>query len=414
MRKSKFIFIILVFILYVPFCAAEEMIGDRFCGFLLHTFLKDCTVKNTVVLKSGIYKGNFNVRTDLNIISMQNAIITSNGVGRILYVVFPSSIVKGVYFRTSGKDITLKDSCVFIGKRANLTQLKYNKFLDCGFSIWVHNSNYNYIVYNMIIGTLDCTTSTRGNSVHIFSSKGTLIEGNYVKFGRDGIYISTSKEIIIKNNIFNSTRYGIHYMYSNSCSIINNKVMHSSAGAAVMYSKFVDIVGNFVMGSKEHGLLVRDVLYSLILNNKTFKNYEGICFSGSYYNKITGNDISRNFIAIKVSNCTNENIFFRNNFIDNKIQVQLIDNKIYIWSFDCMGNFWSHFVGVEHKTLVGVGSRKFYVTIISDWLISVYPNTKMIFNSPVMSLLQKIEDQFPAIRKSAIIDNFPLIRPFYA
>lgn len=415
MRKIRFIFIILVFLFYFPICMAENLTNKE-CShdFLLQTSLKDCAVKSTIILKSGLYKGNFNIYMDLNLVSLQNATITSSGVGKILYIAFPGSIVKGVYFKISGKDVTLKDSCVFIGKYANLTQLKDNKFFECGFSIWVHNSNCNYIVGNRIIGTLNFVTSIRGNSIHIFSSKGTLIEDNYIKFGRDGVYISTSKEVIIKNNIFNNTRYGIHYMYSNSCSIVNNKIKHSSAGAAIMYSKFVDIINNFVMESKEHGLLVRDVLHSTILNNKTFKNYEGVYFGGSYYNKILENDIIRNFIAVKVSNGTNENIFYKNNFIDNKIQVQLIDNKIFIWSFGSEGNYWSHFIGPAHKTLYGVGNKKFYVTTISDWLTGVYPNTKMIFNSPVMGLLEKIENQFPAIRKSAIIDNFPLLRPYYA
>lgn len=410
MKKIKF-FICIINLFFLNICLGDLATVDTF-GFFLSKYLNLSESNSTIILKHGVYKGNFVLNKKSTLTSTQNSIITSAGKKKIFFVTFPYNTIKGVYFKESGKDVTLKDSCVFIGKYANSTQLLHNKFFDCGFSVWIHSSNYNYLSNNKIIGTLNYIISTRGNSIHIFSSRGTLVENNYVIYGRDGIYISASKEVIIKKNIFNNTRYGIHYMYSNSCSLVSNKISNSSAGAAIMYSKFVDITNNYVTESKEHGILIRDVLYSFIFVNKTFKNYEGIFFGSSYYNNIIGNDMIRNFIAVKISNGSDENSIVKNNFIDNKIQVQLLDNRTFFWNGFSEGNFWTHFVGVE-KEKKGIGIKPFHVTLVSDWLIAFYPNMKLIFNSPIMLLLQKIENQFPVICKSVVIDKYPLIRPTY-
>ena len=206
-------------------------------------------------------------------------------------------------------------------------------------------------------------------------------------------------------------RYGIHYMYSNACSLLENKSTNSSVGFAIMYSKFVDICRNYVMGNKEHGILLRDVYYSKIYLNKSFKNYEGIFFGSSYFNFLKNNYILRNFIAVKISNGSMDNKIWKNNFIDNILQIQLTDNRLLIWSNEKIGNYWSHYIGINRNSYFFIG-KKFYASLITDWLVTIYPSMKIIFKSPVMLLLQRIENTFPSIRGSAVIDLFPLLFPW--
>lgn len=383
--------------------------------YSLVNFLLTSKSKDTIVVKAkkNMYIGQLQVFSDIIICSTQKAKITTQFKGTILSVYFPYTIVKGFFFNDSGKNITLRDSCIFIGKFGNATHILLNKFLNCCFGIWSHNSNYNVFIRNYLDNSAFNTVvkSIRGNTIQIFNNKGTFILENYIRFGRDGIYITTSKEVVIKKNILISTRYGIHYMYSNACSLILNKSNNSSVGFAIMYSKFLDIFDNYVMENKEHGILLRDVYYSKVYLNKSFRNYEGIFFGSSYFNKLKNNYILRNFIAIKISNGIVENKVWKNNFIDNKIQIQLTDNRIFIWSNEDIGNYWSHYVGFNKNSFYLIG-KKFYSSLISDWLITVYPSTKIVFKNPVMMLFQQFENTFPSVRSSAIVDFFPLLLPW--
>jgi nitrous oxidase accessory protein len=201
-------------------------------------------------------------------------------------------------------------------------------------------------------------------------------------------------------------------MYSHNCVIKRNQLIYSSVGAAIMYSKFVKIYDNFSIYNKEHGFLFRDVLYSKIIYNKALYNADGIFLGSCYYNNINNNNFIKNSVAAKVSNGSSYNDVYKNNFIENKQQVKYLDAKFIYWNIHDVGNYWSHYVGWD-LNCDGIGDKKFYVTNISDWLIFSYPILRIIFKSPAMLLLQKIENQFPAFRKAAIIDNYPLMNPVF-
>ena len=198
-------------------------------------------------------------------------------------------------------------------------------------------------------------------------------------------------------------------MFSNKCNVISNMTTDSLIGIAIMYSKYVDLINNFAYLNIDHGLFFRDVLYSRILRNKSLYNTDGILLGNSYFNDIINNDIIKNNIGIKVYSGSNENLVYDNNFISNRLQAQFLDNTKLIWNSKKTGNFWSHYIGWDLNK-DNIGDKVFYVTNINDWLIFSYPILKVMFNSPAIILLQKIENQFPAFRKYSIIDNYPLMR----
>jgi len=187
-------------------------------------------------------------------------------------------------------------------------------------------------------------------------------------------------------------------------------ISDSLIGIAVMYSKYVDLINNFSYLNINHGLFFRDVLYSRILRNKSLYNTDGILLGNSYYNDVINNDIMKNNIGIKVYSGSDENLVYDNNFISNRLQAQFLDNKKIIWNSKRIGNFWSHYIGWD-LNMDNIGDKKFYVTNICDWLIFSYPILRVMFDSPALILLQKIENQFPAFRRYSIVDNYPLMRP---
>ncbi|QQG46856.1 MAG: right-handed parallel beta-helix repeat-containing protein [Candidatus Azosocius agrarius] len=408
------IFFVIGLALFAKPILANSVIVDNI--FMLKSIILNVDIDvmkkniNTVILRSGIYYGNFIFYKNINLISYENAIITSCGFGSIFKIFNNNIIIKGLTFYNSGKDMFKRDACLFIESKAYNINIINNNFLNCGFSIWVDKSNNNYIAYNNICGTLSKVVSDRGNNIQLFKNCNAIVKNNYIYNGRDGIYISNSMYVNILNNIFNGNRFCVHYMYSHNCLIKGNNLISSSVGTAIMYSKFVKIYNNFSIYNREHGFLFRDILYSKIIYNKSLYNSDGIFLGSSYYNSINNNNFIKNSVAAKVSNGSSYNDVYKNNFIENKQQIKYLDAKFIYWNINNVGNYWSHYIGWD-LNFDGIGDKKFYVTNISDWLIFSYPILRIVFKNPSMVLLQKIENQFPAFRKAAIIDNFPLMRP---
>ena len=46
-----------------------------------------------------------------------------------------------------------------------------------------------------------------------------MVEGNEVRWGRDGIFVTTSRDNVFRDNSFHETRFAIHYMYTNDSEI---------------------------------------------------------------------------------------------------------------------------------------------------------------------------------------------------
>ena len=370
--------------------------------------LTDSKNGDSIILEPGVYVGNFIINKSINFISNGNVVLTSDGVGNILTIESSNVNVKGILFYNSGKDMSVSDSCVFInGSNVNIIN---NFFSECGFSLWSNEATRNYFFNNIFVGGFDDILSDRGNTLHLYRNSNSVIADNFIINGRDGVYITNSNEVSINRNIFTNVRFGIHYMFSNKCNVVSNIVCDSMIGIAVMYSKYVDLINNFAYSNVTHGLFFRDVLYSRILRNKSLYNKDGVLFGDSYFNDVINNDIIKNNVGMKVYSGSDDNLVYDNNFISNNLQVQFLDNRKVVWNSNNIGNFWSNYVGWD-LNFDGIGDKKFYVTNISDWILSSYPILKIMFNSPALVLLQKIENQFPSFRKFSIIDNYPLMRP---
>ncbi len=364
---------------------------------------------DTIII-TGKYHGNFEIKRSIQLLSDSNAVLTSDSHGSILRIFAADTVVKGLDFDNSGKDISAKDACVFLEKGANNTKVLRNQFNDCSFAIWVDQTPTVRIEDNTIIGTQLPIVSDRGNGIQLFNTHGSTVQNNYISDGRDGIYISNSSNVVIKNNVMHHTRFGIHYMYNHHCEINGNMATYSSVGAALMFSNDLLVISNEVKGNRTYGLLLRDVMDSNIVNNISTGNQVGMFLGSSYFNNIHQNCIASNQIAVHITNGSDDNAVYGNDFINNKLQIKFLNNKSIVWSKNGIGNYWSHYVrlGINRS---GVNNTKFYVTNISDWLVSSYPELNVMLYNPAMVLLKKIENEFPIIRKPAVIDEGPLMSP---
>ncbi|HFL8824357.1 MAG TPA: nitrous oxide reductase family maturation protein NosD [Candidatus Azoamicus sp. OHIO1] len=367
---------------------------------------------DTIILKSGVYVGSFFIKKSLNLLGDGFVLLTSNRSYNVLNISSNKVTIKNIIIYNSGRKIDkdTSDSCIYVNRGSSNIKILDNFFTECGFGIWLDDSSYNYLLKNIFVGTVIIPLAERGNTIQLYRNDNTVISDNFIINGRDGVFISNSKEVSINENIFINARFGIHYMFSHKCSVLSNMVSDSLLGIAIMYSKYVDLMNNYSYLNTNHGLFFIEAVYSRMLENKSLYNINGISLGGSYYNDIVNNDVIKNNVGIKASNVRNENLVYKNNFISNMLQIQFLYSNTTVWNYKKTGNFWSHYLGWDLNS-DDIGDKKFYVTNISDMLVYSYPVLRVMFNSPALVLLQKIENQFPSFRMSSVIDNYPLMRP---
>jgi nitrous oxidase accessory protein len=372
--------------------------------------LKNAPAGAEIVLEGGTYRGNFEIRVPLTLRGESDAVVTSDNHGTILRIFAEDVRVKALVLRDGGVDIGETDACIYVEETAARAIVVDNEMLRCAWGIWVNGAAETIIEANRIVGTTQKILSDRGNGIHFFDARGAVARGNEIELGRDGIYISNSEGVLIEDNRMSDTRFGIHYMYSHRCRVIGNHVRKSAVGAAIMYSKELVVSKNHLIDNDMHGILFRDVLYSLIEGNVSERNADGLFLGSSYFNVIRRNRFARNELAAHVSNGSKDNEVTENDFIDNRQQVRFLDMKSITWNGESRGNYWSHYVGWD-RDRNGIGDTRFLVTRLSDRLTYNFPVLRVILESPSMQLLQRIENQFPVIRRGVIIDQYPLIRP---
>ncbi|NKB67086.1 MAG: nitrous oxide reductase family maturation protein NosD [Candidatus Latescibacteria bacterium] len=360
---------------------------------------------DTLALKAARYSGAILDRP-LTLMGRGPAtIIDGGGAGHGLTVEAPDVAIKNLRVIHSGTDVTLEESGIWVDSRAARIEIAQIQIEQCGFGIWIDGAAKPTIVGCQIIGRTDeAIVSDLGNGIHLFKVEGGLVADNSVVHGRDGIYISNSTGCLIRDNRIDRTRFAIHYMYSHANQIIGNRADSSSVGIALMYSKNLQVLDNQVHGCHTHGILLRNLYYSRIADNRTWGNEDGFFFSGCNYDTLTANLVTQNALGLLVSD-SRDNAVYGNAISDNAQQLSYQDNKATAWE----GNYWSDYLGWDRNG-DGIGDKKHYPADIASYLVYRFPTVRLVMHSPAMKLLQGLEAQFPVIRPPGVVELKPLMR----
>lgn len=67
------------------------------------------------------------------------------------------------------------------------------------------------VIGNVIEGTQQSRRDDPvGACIHVWNSPGALVDGNAVRWGRDGIFANASKKNTFRNNTFRDLRFAVH------------------------------------------------------------------------------------------------------------------------------------------------------------------------------------------------------------
>jgi nitrous oxidase accessory protein len=238
------------------------------------------------------------------------------------------------------------------------------------------------------------------------------VEGNRVSGHRDGIYFEFVTASEIRDNLSEKNlRYGLHFMFSHDDHYLNNTFRENGAGVAVMYSKNVRMEKNHFeenWGPSAYGILLKDITDSHIRNNTFYKNTVGIHMEGSSRIDIVQNIFRNNGWAVKVQASCDDNVFQVNNFQGNSFDIAtngtMVLNKFH-------HNYWEKYDGYDLNK-DGIGDIPFHPVSMYAMIVEQNPTTLILLRSFMVSLLDKAEKAVPSLTPQALVDEYPMMKPY--
>lgn len=374
-------------------------------------------------LPPGEYQGQFSIDEPMQLSCAPGAVLDARGEGSALLITSAEVSIDSCTLRNWGRDLTAMNAGIFVQKQAHDVLVRDSQLRGPGFGIWVDSAQAVSLQDNVIEGDPDIRSQDRGNGIHLFAVRGARIIGNQVRNTRDGIYIDTSNGNLIEGNVLEDLRYGVHYMFANDNQLIGNVTRRTRTGFALMQSRKLEVIGNRSEGDENYGILMNYITYSTLRDNQVIDVRSGatgdsmiagaegkaLFIYNSLFNTIENNRFEGSTLGIHLTAGSEDNRIAGNAFIGNQQQVKYVATRTQEWSVDGRGNYWSDYLGWDRNS-DGVGDVPYEPNDNVDRLLWLYPQVRLLMNSPSIEVLRWVQRAFPVVKSPGVQDSHPLMR----
>src|SRR5690606_6099759 len=98
-----------------------------------------------------------------------------------------------------------------------------------------------------------------------------------------------------------------------------------------------------------------------------------------------------------------------NAFMHNQTQVKYVATRQQEWSENGSGNYWSNYLGWDMNS-DQIGDTAFDPNDHIDRLLWLYPQARLLMDSPAVLLLRWVQRLFPVLKAQGVQDSFPLMQ----
>jgi nitrous oxidase accessory protein len=410
--KLVFYFINLLITIQVSF-AREIWVGKGMTYTSIKAAIAASNAYDTIHINKGLYKeGNIQITKPLTLIGHDWPEIDGEKKYEIFTIKADGVLIKGLRIQHSGYASLDDPGGIKILESRNVV-IEQNWLYDNFFGVYVQYSQKCIIRQNKI-EAFGKQEQEIGNGIHAWKSDSLLIDGNYIKGHRDGIYFEfVNYSNIQKNHSFGNIRYGLHFMFSNNDIYSENEFQSNGSGVAVMYSRSVNMMNNVFRenwGDAAYGLLLKEISDGYINGNQFHKNTVGIFMEGTNRMQVHKNQFHYNGWGMKIqANCM-DNEIQKNNFVANTFDVSTNGSTV-LNKFN--GNYWDKYSGYDLNK-DGIGDVPFRPLTMFGVLVEKVPAAMLLFRSFMVLLLDQSEKVFPTLTPDQFIDPSPsmkLIKP---
>ncbi len=367
---------------------------------------------STLVPPPGTYSGPVTLDFPLTIDGKGKVTIDGGGQGSVIYIDTDGAVIKNLHLTHSGNSHNDIDAGVQV--RGNFNVIKDNVIDNCLFGIDLQESNNNIVRRNRI-SSKDVELGVRGDSVRLWYSFNNKITDNTIRNSRDMVVWYSADNTIARNDS-RGGRYSLHFMYSRFNDVDSNHYEHNSVGIFLMYSDSVRVRNNYIAyanGPTGMGIGFKETSDVEIANNQILYCATGLYIDVSPYdpeatNRIHDNTIAFTIIAVDFLNDWKGNIFERNAFKGNQIQVSVAGGGSAdrnVWK----GNYWDDYEGFDLDQ-DGIGDQPYELFNYADRIWMDVPPARFFQGTPVMAVLDFLERLAPFSEPVRLVrDERPLM-----
>ncbi len=363
---------------------------------------------DTILVQPGVYhEAELHVTKQVVILGRDMPVL--DGGGRpVLFIEADSVVVEGLLIRNVASSFT-DDRAAIRTDGVDGCVIRGNVIRDSFFAIYAARSSNCIIAGNRVVGSGKGETFN-GNAIHLYNTRGFLVERNDLRGHRDGIYIEFGRLATVRSNRSEgNTRYGLHFMYSDSCEYRQNTFHANRAGVAVMYSHVVLMMGNSFSGATGaggYGLLLKEIGESRLEDNVFSGNTVALSVEGSERLVARGNRFQRNGWAVRLSGAADGGRFERNQFVGNAFDV-VTSTRHAATHFSA--NFWDRYEGYDLDR-DGRGDVPFRPVRLFGLIVEQHRGAIILLNSLLVDLLETAERVAPVLTPELPVDSMPLMR----
>jgi len=364
---------------------------------------------DVLTLEAGRYPGTVTIDRSLTITGTYASIIDGLGQGTVITIDASDVRIAGVTVTGSGLSNENLDAGIKILKKADRAVIEGNRVQGNLHGIDVHGGRDAVVRDNTIEGTRNPRMNDRGNGIYVWNSPGTLVEGNSVRWGRDGIFSNTSRKGTYRNNLFRDLRFAVHYMYTNDSEVSGNVSIGNHLGYAIMFSNKVIVKDNLSLSDLSHGMMLNYTNNSDVSGNLVRGGADRCTFIyNAHKNLIYDNRFEGCNIGIHFTAGSERNVLTGNAFIGNRTQVKYVGTRDIEWSFEGRGNYWSDHSGFDLGG-DGIADSAFRPNDLMDHILWSQPAAALLTGAPVVQLIRWAQSSFPATLPGGVVDSAPLM-----
>lgn len=371
----------------------------------------------TLTLEAGLYAGDVDIDRPITIKGVPGTVIDGFGSGTVIRINSSDVVLDSLEIRGSGATIANADAAVY-AKQAPRTVVQDCVIDDALFGVYLLEAPDSMVLRNDI-RSKDVAVPKRGDTIHVFQSPGTLIEGNYARSGRDMIAFFSSDTRVINNRVEDS-RYGLHIMYSDNVDVQGNIMFRNSTAIYVMYSRDSEIKNNVLSysdGPSGYGMATKEADIPLVTGNRFVGNRVGVFMDTTPFNAGVKVLFDQNVFAYNISGVMfqpsiHDTQFTRNAFIDNQEQISITSGGVLKgndWTIDGVGNYWSDYAGYDRDG-DGLGDIPYRAESLYDSMTDRHPQLQFFAETPAAQALDAAARAFPSLRPDPkAVDDAPLV-----
>lgn len=386
--------------------------------FDLHAALASAKAGDTIRVPAGSYAGLFVIEKPVTLIGEGKPVLQGDGTGDVVRIQAKGVTIQGFVIRGSGDSLDREDAALRIN--AGDAVIADNRVEDALFGIYLANAANSVVRNNLIVGK-DLPISRRGDSLKVWYSANTLIEGNTLSEGRDAV-IWFSSGSTLRHNIFENSRYGLHFMSTDDQLVEQNILRHNSVGIYLMYGTNYQLRQNLLLdnhGPSGYGIGLKEVNDVTLSGNRIVGNRVGMYIDKSPLLPgskvlVETNLFAYNEVGALLLPDVHDNQYTDNIFLENNEQVgisgggELSQNQ---WAFGGKGNYWSDYAGFDSNG-DQLGDLPYQSKSLFEDLMGQYPELRLFQLSPATAALDLAAKAFPIFQpRSKMSDPHPLTVP---